>query len=62
MQVHNEWTVYITLVAFALHPDMVDPAHHTPNGTCFVWRFRWLVGPQLRANRRPSPSPAHVIY
>ena len=58
MQVHKEWTVYITLVAFALHPGTLDPPRRSPNGTRFVLHFRSLVGPQLRANRCPSPSPA----
>jgi hypothetical protein len=62
MQVHKERTVYITFVAFGLHPGTVDPARRSSNGTRFVLRFRLLVGLQLRANRRPSPSPARVLY
>ena len=62
MQVHKDRIVYITLVAFALHPGTLDPPRRSLNGTRFVLHFRSLVGPQLRENRRPSPSPARVIY
>jgi hypothetical protein len=46
MEVQKERTVYITLVAFVLHPDTAGPAHRSPNGTRFVLRFGSLVGPQ----------------
>jgi hypothetical protein len=51
MDFQKELTVYITFVAFALHPNTVGPAHRSLNGTRFILRFRSLAGPPLRANR-----------
>ena len=59
MQVHNERTVYITLVAFTLHPSTVGPARRSPNGTCFVLHFRSL-GSKLTS--LPLPRSRHLYY